>query len=385
MNIKPDGHIYFSGLNGLRFFAAIAVVITHIELIKYQSGFSEIWKNNKLVFELGSLGVIFFFVLSGFLITYLLLKEKSVTQTVAVKKFYLRRILRIWPLYYLIVLLGFLVLPNIHFIDNPYLNKFLDKNFAPNLTLYLLFLPNLAFATFAAVPHIGQTWSIGVEEQFYVLWPVLVKHCKNILKALILVIVILISLKIIVLILCKQYPDSGALKIIKPFLAMTKMESMAIGGIGAYYLFSGNQKIKLFYNNILMIVALILIVVLVYFTPAFVQDGAYLVFSVLFLVIILNVSSNPNSILKLENKLFKVLGNISYGIYMYHLIVIAFVLSALKHLDIEVNDSFTSQVTVYASTILLTVLLSYLSYTYFEKRFLKLKNKFTIIKSGSNY
>ncbi len=385
MNIKPEGHIYFSGLNGLRFFAAIAVVITHIELIKYQSGYSEIWKNNKLIFELGSLGVIFFFVLSGFLITYLLLKEKSVTQTVAVKKFYLRRILRIWPLYYFIVLLGFLVLPNIHFLDNAYLNKFMNTNFVPNFTLYLLFLPNLAFATFAAVPHIGQTWSIGVEEQFYVLWPVLVKHCKNILKALILVIVVLFALKVLVLILCKQFPDSGALKIIKPFLAMTKMESMAIGGIGAYYLFTDNQKIKFFYNNILMFVALILIVALVYFTPAFVQDGAYLVFSALFLVIILNVSSNPNSILKLENKLFKVLGNISYGIYMYHLIVIAFVLSTLKHLNIEVNDSFTSQLTVYGSTILLTVLVSYISYTYFEKWFLNLKHKFTIIKSGSNY
>ena len=128
MSIKHEGHIYFTGLNGLRFFAAIAVVITHIELIKYQSGYSDIWRNNKLIFELGSLGVIFFFVLSGFLITYLLLKEKSVTQTVAVKKFYLRRILRIWPLYYLIVLLGFLVLPNIDFIHNPYLNKFFDNN-----------------------------------------------------------------------------------------------------------------------------------------------------------------------------------------------------------------------------------------------------------------
>lgn len=368
----------------MRFFAAIAVVITHIELIKHQSGFSDIWKNNKLVFELGSLGVIFFFVLSGFLITYLLLQEKKVTNTIAVKKFYLRRILRIWPLYYLIVLLGFLVLPHLDFMDNPYLNRFLDNNFAPNFLLYLLFLPNLAFSIYAAVPHIGQTWSIGVEEQFYVLWPLIVKHSKNILKALCLVIGILIVLKIIVLVLCKQMPDNSVLKVIKPFLAMTKMESMAIGGIGAYYLFTGHEKIKLLFNNMLLILSFIMIAVLVYFTPQIIQDGMYLVYSVLFLIVIINVSSNPNCFLKLENKAFKVLGNISYGIYMYHLIVIALVFAFLKKINFTIDDGIVSQLIVYSLTILLTIIISFLSYSYFEKWFLNLKHRFTIIKSGSN-
>jgi peptidoglycan/LPS O-acetylase OafA/YrhL len=361
------------------------VVITHIELIKYQSGYSDIWATNKLIFELGSLGVIFFFVLSGFLITYLLLKERSVTGTIAVKKFYLRRILRIWPLYYLIVLLGFLILPHIHFIDNPYLEKFMDQNFGMNFLLYLLFLPNLAFSIYAAVPHIGQTWSIGVEEQFYLIWPLIVKFSRNIIKALLIVIGVLITAKIIVLLLYRSYPDNTVLKVLKPFLAMTKMESMAIGGIGAYYLFKGHEKIKWFFNNILLFAALIAIVLLVYFTPAFLQDGMYLVYSMLFLIIILNVSSNPDSVIKLENKLFIILGNISYGIYMYHLIVIAFVINLVRYLGVEVNNSIGSQTIIYSSTILLTVLLSWLSYTYFEKWFLGLKHKFTIIKSGSNF
>jgi peptidoglycan/LPS O-acetylase OafA/YrhL len=383
--LKPEGHIYFRGLNGLRFFAAIAVVITHIELIKYQSGYSEIWAKNKLIFELGSLGVIFFFVLSGFLITYLLLQEKTVTNTIAVKKFYLRRILRIWPLYYLIVLLGFLVLPHIHFMDNPYLEKFMDQNFNTNFLLYLLFLPNLAFSIYAAVPHIGQTWSIGVEEQFYVIWPLIVKFSKNVLKALLLVIAILITAKVIVLLLYQSHPDNSVLKVVKPFLAMTKMESMAIGGIGAYYLFRGNQKIKWFFSNIILFLSLISIVLLVYLTPAFLQDGMYLVYSVLFLIIILNVSSNPASVIKLENKLFIILGNISYGIYMYHLMVIALVINGAVYFGMEVNNSVSSQLIIYSSTIFLTLVVSWLSYTYFEKWFLKLKHKFTIIKSGSNF
>jgi peptidoglycan/LPS O-acetylase OafA/YrhL len=382
--VKKDEHIYFRGLNGLRFFAAIAVVITHIELIKSQFGFSTIWKDNMLVFELGSLGVIFFFVLSGFLITYLLLQEKAVKQTIAVKKFYIRRILRIWPIYYLVVLLGFLVLPHISGIANPYFSKLLEANFTPNFILYLLFLPNLAFASFAAVPHIGQTWSIGVEEQFYVLWPLIVKYSKNVLKALLMVIGILVTLKAIVLILCNQIPNNAALKIIKPFLAMTKMESMAIGGIGAYYLFNGNEKIKWLMNNGLMISAVIVIIGLVYLTPPIIQDAIYLVYSVLFLVIILNVSSNPKSIFKLENRMFKMLGNISYGIYMYHLIVIAFVFAGLNYLGMEINDSLISQLMVYSLTIIITIFVSILSYSYFEKPFLNLKHKFTIVKSGSN-
>jgi peptidoglycan/LPS O-acetylase OafA/YrhL len=187
-----------------------------------------------------------------------------------------------------------------------------------------------------------------------------------------------------VLLLCRQLPDNSILKVIKPFLAMTKMESMAIGGIGAYYLFIGNLKLKLVYNNGLMLLSIALIVVLVYFTPAIIQDAIYLVYSVLFLIIILNVSSNPNCIFKLENQVFKVLGNISYGIYMYHLIVIAFVFAGLKQVGMEINDSISSQLIVYASTILGTILLAWISYSYFEKWFLKRKHQFTIIKSGSN-
>ena len=67
---------YLKGLNGLRFFAACAVIITHLELLKGQLGIPCIW-SNPLIQELGPLGVNFFFVLSGFLITYLLFVEKE--------------------------------------------------------------------------------------------------------------------------------------------------------------------------------------------------------------------------------------------------------------------------------------------------------------------
>ncbi|MDP1800300.1 MAG: acyltransferase, partial [Bacteroidota bacterium] len=173
--MEGSKNIYFKGLNGLRFFAAFAVIITHIELIKDQMHCPNLYYTSKMIFELGGLGVVFFFVLSGFLITYLLLKEKELTDTINVKKFYIRRVLRIWPLYFLIVILGFFVLPHFHFMEISFFAKYNAHLSVFNLVLFLVMLPNLAFAIFKPLPHIGQLWSIGVEEQFYLLWPWVVK------------------------------------------------------------------------------------------------------------------------------------------------------------------------------------------------------------------
>lgn len=97
--------VYLPGLNGLRAIAALAVVISHITL-----GLGEFGLNNKLFgtdlegnasgLNLAGYGVTIFFTLSGFLITFLLLKEKEEAK-LKIKEFYIRRILRIWPLYYL--------------------------------------------------------------------------------------------------------------------------------------------------------------------------------------------------------------------------------------------------------------------------------------------
>src|SRR5690606_13477827 len=93
---------YFNGLNALRFFAAYLVVLHHAEQIRMKYGLFHLKELS--LFNNGSVAVTFFFALSGFLISYLLLRESESTGTVAVRKFYMRRILRIWPLYYLLVL-----------------------------------------------------------------------------------------------------------------------------------------------------------------------------------------------------------------------------------------------------------------------------------------
>ena len=102
-----SGRVYFKGLHGLRFIAASLVIITHIEIFKARHGIENLYNINKVIKNFGVYGVDFFFVLSGFLIFYLLFKEKDKFGFINLKHFYIRRILRIWPLYYFIVVFHF--------------------------------------------------------------------------------------------------------------------------------------------------------------------------------------------------------------------------------------------------------------------------------------
>src|SRR4051812_12553902 len=112
-NIAASGQkkakLFFSNLNGVRAIASLMVVIAHIELDKEVFHLQLIPHVNFLNF--GKVGVSVFFALSGFLITYLLLEERKNFNKVSFADFYMRRILRIWPLYFLIVIIGFFIYP----------------------------------------------------------------------------------------------------------------------------------------------------------------------------------------------------------------------------------------------------------------------------------
>jgi peptidoglycan/LPS O-acetylase OafA/YrhL len=391
-----NNKVYFPGLNGLRFFAAFSVVVTHIELVKHFQGYPTFWVENtskelsitnilqKIVFQAGGLGVYFFFVLSGFLITYLLLVEKAKTGTVAVKKFYWRRVLRIWPLYYLIVILGFFVIPYITTGGFNFSYKDLNEHYWLNLFLYLIIFPNIAHSMFYPVPLISQTWSIGVEEQFYLIWPVLAKKAKNIFKMLMVVFLIMMGIKVLIFLLLKLGFGSPTLLIWKKFFAMSKIECMTTGGMGAYLLFNYPDKFKsIVYQQLVLPLSLIGIPMLILYTPDIIQDGIHLVYSVLFLLIIANVSGNPKSFLKLENKVFNFLGKISYSIYMYHFMLIPAIFYLFKKVGLEPSNELLPQVIMYVTITAVTIFISWLSFNYFEGWFLKLKSKYTIIKSGS--
>ena len=293
----------------------------------------------------------------------------------------MRRILRIWPLYYLILCLGFFILPHFEAFKISYLQISFEQHFYPNLFFYLLILPNLAFSLYPAVPNIGQSWSIGVEEQFYIFWPIIISKSKSVLKTLLIITLVLILIKVFVLILGMFYQANMWYKPLKLLVAMSKFECMSIGGIGAYFLFKKHEFLNFVYRPFVFVLSIIISFFLIYFTPQKLQDGIHLIYSFLFLQIILFVAKKSNESF-FENKLFNYLGKISYGLYMYHFMVIPFcVYLYIKYF--HCNSFLIENLLLYSSIILITILISGLSYQFFEQQFIKFKSKFSPIKSGA--
>lgn len=366
--------VYFPNLCGLRFIAAFAIIIHHLEQTKSSLNYNNYW--NLAFIKNLDLGVTFFFVLSGFLITYLLLSEKLKTKNISIKNFYIRRILRIWPLYYLIIILAYFVLNKIYFFKLPetaILNS--PSVFFKTLTLYIFFLPNVVLFSYAPMPYASQTWSIGVEEQFYFIWPILMKYIKNKYFILIGIIAIyILSVNLILPLLIEIDPHSEYLNKINYIIVNFKIDCMAVGGLFAYLLFKKNKIINILNINILCWINIILLLILMALDYKF----PYLnneVYAIIFSIIILNFSTNSKPIFNLENKLFNYFGNISYGIYMYHTIAIVISVKMLASINI-----YNYWCQLMAST-LISIILASLSYNLLEKKFLKLKKKFTKIRS----
>ena len=123
------------------------------------------------------MGVSFFFVLSGFLITYLLLEEKNQKGLISIKHFlYKKNTKDLAIIFFNSFILGFFILPSFSYV--PFYSEKFSLNFYGNLIFYMLILPNFALSFYHSVPLIGQTWSIGVEEQFYLVWPILFRLKK---------------------------------------------------------------------------------------------------------------------------------------------------------------------------------------------------------------
>ena len=337
-----EGAIYFPNLNGLRFLAAGMVIVHHIEQIKALFYLDSYWDKIPSVNLIGKLGVYLFFVLSGFLITYLLLSEERKTSTINIKEFYMRRILRIWPLYFLIIFLAFVILPNINiFIIPNYGKNVIYSNLYLKIFLYVILFPNLVLTMLGMVPFASHTWSIGTEEQFYIIWPVLFKRIKKYrLNLMILIVVFYFFMgEFLISDFSKHIPVRD---IIQPYWGTFRIDTI-------------------FY-------------VILVSTILFMALGIYLntiIYSILFGILILNFSSNKKLKISLENSTLNYLGKISYGLYMFHPIgiVLALYIVQLMH--------FTTNWILYPFSFIITIIIATLSYKYFESIFLKFKSRFS--------
>jgi peptidoglycan/LPS O-acetylase OafA/YrhL len=164
--------IYFPELDGLRFIAFMMVYLFHggipqgifARLIGSRAAFA--------LRENGRFGVQLFFILSGYLITTLLLREEARYGRISLRAFWIRRILRIWPLYYLIVVIGFVLIPA---LSGQVMTPGYRDTLRIHLIPFLAFLGNWSMALVTPLPDwLSILWSVCVEEQFYLVVPLLI-------------------------------------------------------------------------------------------------------------------------------------------------------------------------------------------------------------------
>ncbi len=169
----PSGErLYLPELDGLRFIAFLMVFFFHggwpegmVRMLVGRTAARALREN-------GGYGVQLFFILSGYLITTLLLREEARYGRIHLKAFWIRRILRIWPLYYLLIAIGFFVLPG---LDGQLGTSTYREMLRTHLLPFLAFLGNWSMALIRPAPDwLSVLWSVCVEEQFYLIVPLFV-------------------------------------------------------------------------------------------------------------------------------------------------------------------------------------------------------------------
>lgn len=378
MNQKP--RIYFENLDGLRFICFLSVFLFHsfhtnYESIKNSHGYGFVkWG----LFGNGNLGVNFFFVLSGFLITFLLIKEREFYGKIDILAFWRRRIFRIWPLFYFCVFFGFIIFP--------FLKSFFGQtpNETANPVYYLTFLNNFDFIH-NGLPDasvLGVLWSVAIEEQFYFIWPILLFFLPTKLFPFLFSLVILISL------LFRWQFDNP---VYYEYHTLSCMGDLAVGALGAWLAQKATVVNQLKELRGEFIILIYLLVACIFFFRE-VPFSSYFplriiertVIAFLFLLVILEQNYSKESIFKMKNfEILSRLGVISYGLYCLHFIGILITTTITSKLGWNTQ---LWQVIFLDTTVALfiTIAISSVSFRYFESPFLKMSKRISYFRKDVN-
>jgi peptidoglycan/LPS O-acetylase OafA/YrhL len=361
---------YRPELDVLRFFAFLTVFTCHITLRSPEYFAAHHISANlaracTTISIAGSYGVDLFFVLSAYLITELLLREKESQGQLDVKSFYLRRMLRIWPLYFFFVGLA-AVVP----FCNP-MHQFTARYVIP----FLLLLGNWSMVFFGwpesvAVP----LWSISVEEQFYLVWPPVVARFgrQGIVVAALMMIGVANASRICVLLLHGTAPQLWG-------NTFAHLDSIAAGILIAALLRGRTPRIPLAVRVGIVVVAVGAVLARAHFVEVLPHDTLGWGETVLgWPVVAASCAAVLLAFIGLRDAPapLRYLGKISYGLYVYHLLCI--------RLSERLLHGGSGPVHMAAGALLafgLTIACAAVSYQTLEKPFLHLKNRFTYVVS----
>ncbi len=389
---KKEEVIYFKNLDVLRFVAAFMVVIAHgyegfhgwIGLPSFFRVASEDVKTPNAIgkfftqmFQNFGFGVDIFFLISGFLITYLLLAEKEKSGGISIRKFFVRRGLRIWPLYYLIVISAPFLIYFMNYIRLQWMNQIPS----PNYSWYYFLIGNFdVIKTGQWMYPFAHLWSICIEEHFYILWPFVIAFVPK--KYLMNLFILMISASVIARVCYFVFdPEHAWFQIYLNTLC--RIDVIIIGAIVA--LIHHNKPINLKVSKTIRIIALIGFIWVLGVEPIVQWDTIFLAgvkkyFYILWVgFLLINFLFNEKPLLEFKNKgIFHYLGKISYGIYIYHNILVGIVIDNILLRYGPERISFGLFFLIYFS---LTIVVSIISWEIFEKHILKLKGRFEVVRT----
>ncbi|OJH34776.1 acyltransferase family protein [Cystobacter ferrugineus] len=340
----------FKALDGLRALAIFAVVFYHVS--EWREGFVGRFY----------LSVSLFFAISGFLITTLLLRERDATGGISLMKFYVRRSLRIFPLYYAVCALYIVLVAGLE------QDVLVRATFFDNVRYYLTYTSNWFIPLSEGRVVFFFAWSMATEEQFYLLWPCVVRHFKRRGGP-----VVFMSGLLLVGWLADWGVRSGVLD--TRWLWVRMLDSISISicmGCLAAYLTHSPRSFAWTWKVLGQPWSVPVLVVL---TAAAVRyrETPLVVSSLLFTALTVAMCIRPRHVLAplVEHPALRYVGSISYGIYLMHMLALNLVRRLVPH------DVVPSPLVVhYVLTLAVSIGLATLSYRYFESPFLRLKNRF---------
>ena len=380
---------YVPQLDGLRFFAFLLVFVHHgPRLSSLFSPGSVLAKPFFFLEGFGWCGVDLFLVLSAFLITSLLLIEYEKHHDISLRGFYLRRILRIWPLYYLVSVIGFLLLPAIGIYAMPWGSAahldLLKKHLIPYVTLFGNF--SSGHYSYPGVPTLAHLWTVTLEEQFYIAWPFLLSLLLPRRRvALWTVLAVLlggtISLRFA---LMGRAPH--------PYIwthTLARLDPLIVGIAIAMWRYARPASTGWRMPAVKLTLGLVLVGLVPLGGPIEAQSinilwqflATALGFG-LVLDAILGRETNPFAWL-LSQRPFVWLGKLTYGLYVYHVLGLQFGESVVAFGQRHLGWPGTGWSLVLRSltSLIVTILVAAVSYRFFESYFLRLKDRFARVHS----
>ncbi|MBL8001566.1 MAG: acyltransferase [Flavobacteriales bacterium] len=324
----------------------------------------------------GGLGVNVFFVLSGFLITYLLLAEKRLNGRIDVPRFWLRRVLRIWPLYYATLVVGFFLIPAVKAaIGQP-------EPETADLLHYLTFTGNFdqARGEFPASSVVSILWSIAVEEQFYLFWPVLIAIVPE--RRLPWLFASVVAMGIVFRGIVN---DAFAYEC----HTLSCVNDMAIGGWASMALFSergrswvagwGRPTILLLHLAFLVLYIFRDKLLMPWFIPGILDRTLFAASAASLLLY--QVQGMPTRLRLTHSPVLQWAGRISYGLYCLHPIAVLVAIQVMQRTGLD-HTVWCALIWQPGLALVLTFVLAWASHRWFERPFLRLKDRFAYIVRG---